>query len=110
MISITEVRTRSHCRLVWTLRQGLCIRPPRHDLRRTVTITLPFDDEDANLLRPMKLDDDDDDTWQTVLGGEKDDSKITLETHEFQYLHCDRPRRGFPACSVAGRCRRVAWS
>jgi len=58
-----------------------------------IKITLPFDG-DAAEVRPVKLDDETDVSWQTVVGAEKtDDSKLEIGTISFSIYLAARPRR-----------------
>lgn len=60
-----------------------------------VTLTVPIKETETDLaqVRAMKLDDDDDDSWTTILDGEKSPGKITLETTSFSIYMAARPRR-----------------
>lgn len=56
-----------------------------------VKITLPAEG-DTTEARPVKLDDEDDDTWSTVVGAEKFPDKLELETTSFSIYRLARPR------------------
>lgn len=62
-----------------------------------VKITVPFNDDiaDSAELRPVKLDDEEDTDWQTVVGSEKDDDDKTVafETTSFSVVLAANPRR-----------------
>lgn len=59
---------------------------------RPVKVTLPIDGAEADV-RPMKLDDGEDTTWQTVVGADKVEGKLELETSSFSIYQPARPRR-----------------
>ncbi len=62
---------------------------------RPVTITLPFESE-AEAVRPLKLEDQSDTTWQTIVDVTKDDAAKTLQmdVDGFSVYRAARPRRG----------------
>jgi len=61
---------------------------------QNVTIEVPFEGAD-NEVRPLKLDDEDDTSWQTIFPSEKDTAgmKLSMETTSFSVILAARPLR-----------------
>lgn len=60
-----------------------------------VKVTLPYDEARDDMLdvRPVKLDDADDDTWQTVVGTDKVEGKLEFDVLSFSFYRAARPNR-----------------
>lgn len=63
--------------------------------QRPVKLSLPYEvaRDDMNDVRPVKLDDEDDDQWNTVVGSDKADGKLSFEVRSFSFYQVARPRR-----------------
>ncbi len=73
----------------------LSFTPHGTEFDEPVTITLPFDDDDATAVFPMKLEDDDDESWEAVVAGvDKESDAIKVTTSTFSVYVPARPRRG----------------
>lgn len=59
---------------------------------REVKVTIPFTGSE-NEVRPMKLLDDDDVDWRTVVGADKNNGKLEIATGSFSIYQAARPNR-----------------
>jgi len=58
-----------------------------------VKITVPFAGESVEV-RPMKLDDEKDETWETLVGASKFNNQVSIEVTSFGIFQSARPRPG----------------
>ena len=96
MISITELDDPKPLPLgLDPAGKAIAFEPHGTVFNSPVTLTVPIKETETDLsqVRAMKLDDDEDDSWTTVLDGEKTPGKITLETTSFSIYMAARPRR-----------------
>lgn len=95
MITVTEVLDPKPLPLgLDSAGKGYAFEPHGTVFSAPVKIAIPFSDDDATAVRPMKLDDNEDTSWQTVVGGTKTADKIEMETTSFSIYMAVRARRG----------------